>query len=280
MSKPRVALIFGGQPRCIDGLSYDGFQKCILSQYDVDVYAHFWGDIETGKSSGKVAENIERFKELYNPKAIRIDPPLTAKEFPLEFVQRHSPTPVTYENIMNLQPIDSGYWRRNTISMYTSMSRAYDVFESSSTGQYDWIIRARTDCVLLRCPRLEALDSACIYAPDWHGPNNPVIVNHVLIMSPSIAPTLFRIRSTVGGLRGKVDETFVYNHLWVHGFLDRVRTLPMSVFYPTLTRDGIQTDKPEPDMESEIIEPPYEIARAPSSLIKVGLRIPSLRYSV
>jgi hypothetical protein len=262
MSKQRVALIFSGQPRCIEGLSYEGFRKCVLDQYDVDVYAHFWGDIETEKSIGSASANIELFKKLYNPKSIRVDPPLLAEEFPLSFIQSHSPIPITQTNILQVQSTNWAYWIRNCISMYTSMSRAYDVFESSG-NQYDWIIRTRTDCVLLRCPRLEKLNPYYMYAPDWHGPHNPVIVNHALIVPPSIAPTLFRIRYTVEGLRGNMDETFVYNHLWYHGFLDRVRTLPMSVFYPTLTRNGVQTDKPEPTLVSEIIEPPYRVNPVP-----------------
>lgn len=262
MSKLRVALIFSGQPRCVGGISYDGFKKCILDRYDVDVYAHFWEDVESAKSTSNADVNIELFRKLYKPKSLRVDPPLSAGEFPLKFIQPHSPIPLTCENILKLDPSNWAYWVRNCISMYTSMSRAYDIFESADI-KYDWIIRTRTDCVLLRCPRLEALDSHYMYAPDWHGPNNPVIVNHALLLTPSVASTLFRIRYTVEELGGNMDETFVFNHLWRSGLIDRVRTLPMSVFYPTLTRDGAQTDRPEPNMKSEIMEPPYRVAPAP-----------------
>jgi hypothetical protein len=262
MSKQRIALVFSGQPRCIDGISYEGFRKCILDEYDVDVYAHFWGDLESDKSTGSVSQNIELFKTLYTPKSIQVDKPLLAEEFPLSFIERHSPIPITRDNVLDLKPSNWAYWVRNCVSMYTSMCRVYELVESSGV-KYDWIIRTRTDCVLLRYPRLEKLDPGYMYAPDWHGPRNPVIVNHALIVPPSIAPTLFRIRHTLEGLRGNMDETFIYNHLWYHGFLDRVRTLPMTVFYPTLTRNGVQTDKPEPSMKSEVIDPPYSISPVP-----------------
>lgn len=264
MSKPRVALIFSGQPRCVDGISYEGFKRCILDRYDVDVYAHFWGDVESNKSSGTADANIERFKVLYNPKAMRVDPPLKPEEFPLSFLQPHSPIPLTTENILGVKSDNWAYWVRNCISMYTSMGRAYEIFESADVN-YDWILRTRTDCVLLRCPKLESLDKQFLYAPNWHGDRNPVIVNHALIVPPSIAPALFRIRDTVCGLRGNMDETFVYNQLWFHGVLRQVRTLPMSTFYPTITRDGIQTDKPEPAMRPEVTSPPYVVSYAPGT---------------
>lgn len=265
MQKPRVALIFSGQPRCIDGLSYNGFKKCILDTCDVDVYAHFWGDVESDKSVGSAYANIERFKELYTPKAIQVDPALRAEEYPLSFIQPHSPVPLTPENILSIKwPDNWAYWVRNCVSMYTSMNRAYDVFLSNKQRDYDWIIRTRTDCVMLRCPRLEHLDPQYMYVPDWHGEASRSVVNHALIIPPSLAEVIFRIRHTLEGLRGRCDEDFMYNTLWYRGLFDKVRRLPKpSVFYPTLTRDGVNTDEPEPNMTSEIAEPPYALRVIP-----------------
>lgn len=263
MSRPRVALLFSGQPRCIDGLSYQSFLKCMLSKYDVDVYAHFWEDIESDKSTGRASDNIELFKKLYNPKVLQVDPPLRGDEFPLAFIQPHSPVALTSENICGIQASNWAYWVRNCVSMYTSMDRVYSAFESHRTGNYDWIIRTRTDCVLLRCPRLDLLNKRYLYAPNWHGHTNPVVVNHALLVPADMAPVLFRIRHTLEELAGHMDETFIYNHLKKHGVLDRVRTLPMGVFYPTLTRNGLQTDRPEPNLKSEVVPPPYLVMHAP-----------------
>lgn len=261
MSRPRVALIFSGQPRCVDGISYQSFLKCILSQYDVDVYAHFWGDVEPEKSSGTASANIQLFQTLYKPKAIQVDPPLRGDEFPLPFIQPHSPVPLTPETICSLHPSNWAYWVRNCVSMYTSMDRAYTLFEAKRDRQYDWILRTRTDCVLLRCPRLDILDRRYMYVPNWRGPTNPVIVNHALFVPTTIAPVLFRIRHSLESLPGNMDEAFIYNHMKQNGLIDSVRTLPMSTFYPTLTRNGINTDKPEPNMTSTIVFPPYIVDR-------------------
>lgn len=256
MSKLRVAVVFSGQPRCVDGVSYEGFQKCILTKYDVDVYAHFWNDVESNKTSGTAAHNIERFEKLYSPKAIQIDPPLTAEEYPLDFIQPHSPIPLTRDTLLGVDSSNWAYWVRNCVSMYTSMGRAYELCKNSGI-KYDWIIRTRTDCALLRFPLLEMLDRNHMYAPNWHGHTNPVIVNHALITPPDIADILFKIRETLESLPGHMDEAFVYNHLNKHGLIDRVRMLPMTVFNPGLTRDGnihaVLTS--HPNQTIEVVDP-------------------------
>ncbi len=258
MSKLRVAILFSGQPRCVDGLAYQGFKKCILDRYDVDVYAHFWNDTESQKSTGTTFANIERFKQLYNPKAIVVDSPLRGTDFPLAFIQPHSPVPLTHNTILGVQHSNWAYWVRNCVSAYTSLGRVYELFQAQSSGiKYDWIIRTRTDCVLLRCPELDKLNPEYLYAPQWHSLSQGVIVNHALIVSPSIAPSLFRIRDTLEQLPGAMDEDYIFNRLRAEGVLPRVRTLPMYVFYPTLTRDGRQTDRPEPALKPEIVNPPY-----------------------
>lgn len=266
MSKPRVAILFSGQPRCVEGIAYESFKKCILDNYEVDVYAHFWADTDTGKSAGTTETNIQKFKELYNPKSIKIDRPLTPSEYPIDFIQKHCQTPISHENLMVL-PYGNGWaaWIRNCVSMYESMKRVYALFQETTTDRYDWILRTRTDCVLLRCPRLDGLDPRYMYAPNWHGNYNPVVVNHCLILPPDIARVLFSIRGAIESLPGNMDEQFVYNHLKHSNVLDRVRTLSMHVFYPTLTRNGIITDKPEPNLMSEIVNPPFQKFPAPQA---------------
>jgi hypothetical protein len=256
MPRLKVALLFSGQPRCIDGLSYDSIRTCLLDRYDVDVFAHFWGDLETDKTTGTVAANLDRFTELYSPKAIRVDPPLRADEFPLAWLQPHSPVPLTHENILTLKTSNWASRNRNCISMYTSMARVYEVFKAHG-GTYDWILRIRTDCVLLRCPQLEALDNTLLYAPQWHELYRGLLVNHTLLTGPDLAQTLFTVRTAVEHLPGVCDEEFLFHHLRTQGVLSRVRTLPLDTFYPTLTRTGTETDHPEPTLTSKVVPPPY-----------------------
>lgn len=257
MARLRVALLFSGQPRCVDGLSYQAFKTCLLDRYDVDVYAQFWGDIESNKSTGTTAANLERFKELYAPKAIRVDPPLRADEFPLSFLQPHSPEPLTQDTLLTLTSDNWAYWVRNCVSMYTSMGRVYELFKTESSGDYDWIIRTRTDCVLLRCPDLAALERNYLYAPQWHSLAQGVLVNHALIVAPPLAPALFDIRNTLEQLPGKMDEDFIFHRLRTTDTLRYVRTIPLDQFYPTLTRNGVETDRPEPTKVPTVVAPPY-----------------------
>lgn len=256
MPRLKVALLFSGQPRCIDGLSYQAFKTCLLDRYDVDVFAHFWGDIESNKSTGTTSANLERFTELYAPKAIRVDPPLRADEFPLAWIQPHSPVPLTPETILDLKSSNWAYWVRNCVSMYTSMGRVYEVFKAHG-GEYDWIIRTRTDCVLLRCPDLAAIERNHIYGPQWHTLGQGVLVNHALIVAPQLAPALFGLRETLEQLPGKMDEDFIFHRLRTTNTLRYVRTIPLSQFYPTLTRDGVKTDRPEPGLAPLVTAPPY-----------------------
>ena len=257
MPKPRVALIFSGQPRCVDGISYQSFQKCILDRYDVDVYAHFWEDVESSKTTGTASANIELFKQLYSPKAIRTDPSLKGGEYPLEFIQRATPHAISRHNVLTTTDY-SACILRNCVSMYESMYRAYELCKASGET-YDWILRARTDAVLLRCPALDALNPKYLYSPQWHSLNDANMVNIVLIVPQSLAENAFSIRKTIESLSGVSDEWFIFNHLARCGLVQSIRTLPKSIFYPTLTRDGRQTDRPEPTMTPEVVVPPYSM---------------------
>lgn len=255
MTRLRIALIFSGQPRCIDGLAYESFKTCILDRYDVDVYAHFWSDVDSTKSSGTTAENIKLFRRLYKPKAIRTDPPLRGHEYPLQFIQRATTLPISHYNVLDMTDYHACILR-NCVSMYESMHRSYELCKASGET-YDWILRARTDAVLLRCPELGALNPNYLYSPQWHSLNDGNMVNIVLIVPPSIAEAVFSIRKTIETLAGVSDEWFIFNHLVHCGLVHLVRTLPKTLFYPTLTRDGRQTDRPEPTMVPEVVAPPY-----------------------
>jgi hypothetical protein len=144
------------------------------------------------------------------------------------------------------------------------MFRAYELVKASGI-EYDWIVRTRTDSVILRCPQLNLLNPNYMYGPQWHSQKEPFIVNSTLIASPAVAPILFSIRHVIETLPGSSDERFVFNHFHTAGAIDRVRTLPLSVFYPTLTRNGVSTDPFDPNLQSVVVEPPYSFFKWTSS---------------
>jgi len=223
----RVALLFSGQPRVVDGIAFKSIQDVFLSKYEVDVYAHFWDYVDTSKANTSASENIQKFKVQYSPKAIRVDPPLQEDEY----------SPKAISN-----------WQRNSYSMYASLKRVYTLFESTRNGtEYDWIVRIRIDSVIFRCPDLRTLPFGRIYVPNWHGDNNPVIVNHVIIISPEFAERFFSIYDVFDTLTASIDEEYVYAYFKSYGLLEFRTALSMDIFYPSFSRDGVNPANPSPN---------------------------------
>ena len=87
----KVALLFFGQPRCLDDpRPYECYKNLILDRYDTDVYIHTWFDDEGGKYDVSswaelhgakncviLPDAIERLQEMYNPKVLVHEKPQT-----------------------------------------------------------------------------------------------------------------------------------------------------------------------------------------------------------
>lgn len=214
----RIALLFSGQPRVVDGIVFKSIQTVFLSRYDVDVYAHFWDYADSSKTNTTARESIQKFKNQYSPKAIVVDPPLTDDEY--------SPNAVSS-------------YQKSSYSMYASMKRVYTLFEATADTTYDWIVRIRADSVIYRCPDLTTLPRGYIYVPDWHAPRTNVVVNHTIIMTPEHAKWFFSINDTFQHLKGPFDEDLVHSHFEFYDMVKFRRALSMNIFYPTFSRDGI-----------------------------------------
>lgn len=224
----RIALLFSGQPRVVDGIVFKSIQEVFLSKYDVDVYAHFWDYVDSSKANASASDSIRKFKDQYSPKAIAVDPPLREDEYPASA---------------------SSSWPRNSYSMYASFKRVYTLFEATRNEiDYDWIIRIRIDSVLFRVPDLRTLENGRIYVPKWHG-DSPVIVNHTIIIAPELAKTFFSIQDSFEELNGSIDEEYMYSHFKLNNLLPFLSPLSMDVFYPAFSRDGITTQDPPPNGE-------------------------------
>jgi len=223
----RVALLFSGQPRVVDGIAFKSIQDVFLSKYEVDVYAHFWDYVDTSKANTTASESIQKFKDQYSPKAVQVDPPLREDEYSSRATE---------------------YWQRNSYSMYASLKRVYTLFESTRNGtEYDWIVRIRIDSVIFRCPDLRTLPFGRIYVPNWHGDHNPVIVNHVIIISPEFAERFFSIYDVFDTLTAPTDEEYVYAYFKSYGLLESRTALGMDIFYPSFSRDGVNPANPSPN---------------------------------
>lgn len=150
----KVALVFSGQPRFVEQNGYLSTKSTFLDKYDCDVYAHFWfskGTLyETAPWSGlgalSIPDNaIDRFVQLYSPKGIHVEPPPREDEIVKRIYERSSNIRTPY----------------NTFSVFTSHKRAFDLIPYPE--DYDFIIRHRTDNIILRIPDLTTLSKDCIY---------------------------------------------------------------------------------------------------------------------
>jgi len=150
----KIAIVFSGQPRFVEQHGFFSNQHHFLNKYDCDTYAHFWYSKNTPQETapwsglGFVSfpdNTIETFCNLYNPKSIIVEPPLLESEL----VRR---------NYANTSTPRTPF---NTFSMYTSHKRAFNLIQSPE--DYDFIIRQRTDNILLRIPDLNTLSKDFIY---------------------------------------------------------------------------------------------------------------------
>ena len=130
----KIALCFSGQARSYEE-GYEYYKRNLLYSYDVDVYIHTW----------KFPDE-DKFRELYKPKAYESQvPPLG------DFDNKYTNTP----NRDRHPP-------RFTYRMIYSMYKCSQLIE----GDYDWVIKARTDYALNEFILFANLDNTKLYIPN------------------------------------------------------------------------------------------------------------------
>lgn len=129
----KIALCFCGQARSFEK-GYEYYKRNLLDRYDVDVYIHSWK-----------FEEENRFLDLYKPKEYSfVVPPLG------DFDNKYTNTP----NPVKHPP-------RFTYRMFYSM---YCVSEMVH-GDYDWVIKSRTDYALNLVIPFDKIDNSKLYIP-------------------------------------------------------------------------------------------------------------------
>jgi len=130
----KIALCFSGQARSFEQ-GYEFYKSNLLDHYNVDVYIHTW----------KFAEQ-NRFVELYKPHSIDTQiPPLG------DFDNKYTNT----SNAVKHPP-------RFTYRMLYSMNEVAQMIH----GEYDWVIKSRTDYALNVKIPFEELDNTKLYIPN------------------------------------------------------------------------------------------------------------------
>lgn len=129
----KIALCFSGQSRSFEK-GYEYYKKNLLDQHDVDVYIHGWE-----------FENKENLIELYKPSVCMFEksPTLDLSSY------TNTPNPQKYPQIF-------------TYRMFYSMYECSQLVK----GEYDWVIRSRTDYALNTQIPFEFLDKSKLYIPN------------------------------------------------------------------------------------------------------------------
>lgn len=123
----KIAACFFGQPREVE-LGFYKFNEFILKKYQVDVFAHLWNSDQV---------SVRKFCDLYEPKKLIV-------EEQIQFDTNR------YQGAYGIEIIHKEAYDRlfNSISQCYSYKAVNDIMKSY--GDYDLVIKARTDTVIYK----------------------------------------------------------------------------------------------------------------------------------
>lgn len=130
----KIALCFSGQARSFKS-GFEYYKKNLLDIYDVDVYIHTW------KFDGE-----EELLKLYKPRSYEFEnPPLG-----------------NFDSIFTNTPNPQKHPPRFTYRMLHSMYKSSLLIQ----GEYDWVIKSRTDYALNVIIPFSDFDGSKVYIPN------------------------------------------------------------------------------------------------------------------
>jgi len=131
----KIALCFSGEARSFEK-GYEYYKNNLLKYHDVDIYIHTWE-----------LPQREELLELYKPK---------------NFLFEHKPVVDGYNQRYPRTPEPENRPPSNAYCMFYSMHQSSMMIE----GDYEWVIKSRTDYALnLQIP-FEELDNSKLYIPN------------------------------------------------------------------------------------------------------------------
>lgn len=207
----KVALLFFGQPRYVDNIDIiETYKKSILDKYETDVFCHMWWKETGGEYDYSSWSKIDKcpisknapeiITNNYNPIIIGIEDPKTF-EFPTnakKFVD---------DKFTGKHP-DGNHWNSknysNVMSQLYSIKSVTNILNSYSDEikiNYDWIVLARYDTVLINFPNLNHCNPDKFYLPGHH-PRFPDTIH-------AFGPKFLEWSKNVFD-----DVEFVYQNIW------------------------------------------------------------------
>ncbi|MDQ5912080.1 MAG: hypothetical protein QG570_262 [Patescibacteria group bacterium] len=197
----RVALCISGQPRSIKE-AYPYIKRNIIDcNENVDIFAHCWFNTENAGKQYKETSNTMGNKKV----------PLENSNTPALIQQLYSPIKMITEPQQDFTeqsklfpeiPRDA----TNTfgsLSMWTSIKKANDLklsFEYENSFTYDYVIRARFDCIPLKKIKVSSLNKESIHCQGVTDNANITIYDQIIIGSSK----------NINGVSSIVDNIFEY----------------------------------------------------------------------
>lgn len=218
----RVAICFSGQPRFVDEAKDSIIQNIFErnSHHSIDVFVHTWFSEEmcegplynmneySSFSGGATikSNSVEQIVKYYSPVSIVVEEPMefSASDKIMWQYQRWNIDNQTF-------PISKDQWVRmkmtNEYSKYLSLSKSIDLKKKheDSFGEYDLVLRMRTDCKTLGIFDFDSLDPSLMHSQEMNKPFYEVS-DWINISSTSNM-------DMIGGIYGNIDylTDFSYN---------------------------------------------------------------------
>jgi len=175
----KIALCFSGQPRAFRQ-GYEFYKRNLLDHYDVDVIFHSWN-----------TNDNQSYLDLYQPVLYKFDDTVTADLS--KYTRREA---------------EIKHPKFNTYAMYYTMNECRKLLEST-TVEYDWVVRARTDYALNLKINFETLNNSKIYLPDdYVAPNKDAGNDQFAFGSKS---NMIKYMSTFDNMDRYYDQGVIFN---------------------------------------------------------------------
>jgi hypothetical protein len=167
----KVALLLFGQPRYIENLKvFNSHLEHIISKYETDVFCHTyfdpdhefipscWSQIKPIKCN---PNSIHIIEDNYKPKKIKVDAPKTFN-ISNEIVNSSRFKKFNFMNELNTSNLLSQLYSINCVS------ELFETYCNDTNTEYDFVIVARYDSIILEFPSLFDLDSNFFYSMNHH----------------------------------------------------------------------------------------------------------------
>lgn len=228
-SKSRVAILFSGQLRS-SAVAHSTWQKFFLEAYDCDVYGYF--GYKKDEPYETVQRRLDEFKNLYHPVAVSM-------EVDSDAVFGN----ITHHHFSKRYEPYGSNLKYPVACLYYYIEKCVKLFElSRGDRNYDWIVRARTDHVIISMLDLNTLEKGFIYIGWLSHLYMLHYIKNEFYLIPGNMPTalsLMHTHSKLSQINSKVSfvDEILFREAIEEEFASITRVTEKLLSYPS--RDGV-----------------------------------------